>query len=111
MNRISITGVARVDRLSALEGVSQAMVALSGCVIDANFFSDLFACVVLELPAPAAGRLAEALTERGVSLDDASVKRLAALPTDSDADPEIALALSFPSGTGDLRHTRPAVPG
>lgn len=105
-----LEGVARVDRVHALEGAGLAVAELGGFVIDVNLFSDLLACITLELPRRAGPHLAAALAARGVALDAASAARLEALGPDG-AEIEATLALSFPAGTGELRHVRPAVPG
>lgn len=108
---VQLEAVARADRFTALEAAEQALSAAGVSLLDVHLYSDLSACLVLELPAAAGPALATALETRGLRLDEASRSRLAGLAEEGPAPLPGTLALRFAGGRGDLRRETPAVPG
>ena len=97
---------------SRAAGLAAARDALSDAgffVTDAQLYSDLAACLTFEGVGAGLVPLTRALETGGLQLDDESRVRLAG--ADSRVDVQGTLALTLATGTGDLRHEKPAVPG
>lgn len=111
MQRVELHGVVAGERHAALSRARDAISEAGGWVTEVHLYSDLAACLLLEVPAAAGGRLAERLDTAGLGLDRASRVRLEALPSHAPADVPATLELTFATGRGDLRREIPAVPG
>jgi hypothetical protein len=97
---------------SRASGLSAARDALSDAgfsVTDAQLYSDLAACLTFEGAGEGLVALSQALETSGLRLDEESRLRLAGASRRMDL--QGTLALTFATGTGDLRHEKPAVPG
>jgi hypothetical protein len=110
-HRIALSAIVRGERHAGLSAARDAIGAVGGWVLDVELFGDMAACLRLEVPASAAGAFADALDAGGVDLDAPSRDALADLATRGALDVPGTLSLTFAQGRGDLRLTKPAVPG
>ncbi len=108
---VQLEAVVRGGRHAGLEAAQEALSEAGVTLLDVHLYSDLSACLVLELAGRQGPRLAEALLTRGVTLDEPSRARLIGLVSEGDRELAGTLALLFAGGRGDLRRETPAVPG
>jgi hypothetical protein len=109
--RLALSAIVRGERHAGLSAARDAIGATGGWVLDVELFGDMAACLRLEVPSGSAVALAEALAAGGVDLDAPSRAVLADLASHADIDAPGTLSLTFAQGRGDLRLTKPAVPG
>ena len=109
--RLALSAIVRGERHAGLSAARDAIGATGGWVLDVELFGDMAACLRLEVPSASGPALGEALDAGGVDLDAESRAVLAGLAAHAPADAPGTLSLTFAQGTGDLRLTKPAVPG
>lgn len=109
--RLTLHALVPGDRHEALSRTRDAISDSGGWVTEVHLYSDLAACLALEVPATAGPALAARLLDAEIRLDAASKVELESLPTHAPEDVPATLELSFATGRGELRHELPAVPG
>ena len=111
VDRLELHGVVRGDRYAALARARDAVSEAGAWVTQVHLYSDMLACLVLDVPAAAGPRLADRLVAAELGLDAASRAALVSLSTLDRWDGPASLELTFAEGRGDLKHEVPAVPG
>jgi len=101
---ILLRGVTAVARDEATTRIRDAFSDAGAWITDVHFFSGV--CTVFSFDAPDLPRLAAALAQAGVALDDPSTRALATQGADSGS-----LNVTFTHGDPDLRIEVPSVPG
>lgn len=110
--RVALSAVVHGERRAGLSAARDAIGATGGWVLDVELFGDMAACLRVKVPSATAGALAlELEAGRDVSLDAQSRAALAELAAQAALDVPGTLSLTFAQGRGDLRLTKPAVPG
>ena len=101
--------IATGDRHESLAAVRDAIERAGGWIEGVHLFSDLMACLNVELPPGTGPALAAGLAAAGVHVPPESEARLQSL---GDSPTLVGtLEVTFAGGPGDLRHEVPAVPG
>ncbi len=99
--------IAPGDRHEAIAVARDAIQQAGAWIEDAHLFSDLMACLDIELPAGVGPALADALVASRLHVEASSLEALRRLPAVEIVG---TLELTFAHGEGKLRHEVPAVP-
>ena len=106
--RCYLRGLTRVERLTALTRLEEAIGRADGWLLDFHLFSNLAAAFHLEIPPHRFPELLAALEEAGFSLDPPETG-----PSAGEEAGELAVTLqiTFLHDEPDLRREIPAIPG
>ncbi|WP_372398237.1 hypothetical protein ABMY26_16045 [Azospirillum sp. HJ39] len=101
-----------MDRNAALTAVADALAAGGGWIVDHTLFSDVMATIRFALPADRVGAFERALAGAGlpVGVGPVGTGPVATGPVGDASADELngVIALTFTSGSGDLRRDVPA---
>jgi len=109
-----LQGLTRVDRLTAMTRLEEAIGQANGWLLDFHLFSNLAAAFHLEVPPHRLPQLLVALEEAGFSIDvpEAGADLSDSLSTDEEAgEVAVTLQITFLHDEPDLRRESPAIPG
>ena len=106
--RCHLQGLTRVERLTALTRLEEAIGRADGWLLDFHLFSNLAAAFHLEVPARRFSQLLVALGEAGFSIDPSEA---GPEPGEELGDLAVTLQITFLHDEPDLRREIPAIPG
>ena len=108
MRRCHLQGLTRVERLTALTRLEEAIGRVDGWLLDFHLFSNLAAAFHLEVPSRRFPQLLIALEEAGFTLDP---PKAGPSPGEEPGDLAVTLQITFLHDEPDLRREIPAIPG
>jgi hypothetical protein len=109
---LHINGFTRVERLTSIARLREAIVGSYGWITDFHQFSNLSICLQFEIPIEHLPLLAESLLAAGVKFSAKSEAMLYALNPEMATGPvQCTLQVLFIHNEPDLRRTVLAVPG
>lgn len=112
--RCYLPGLTRVERLTAMTRLEEAIGRADGWLLDFHLFSNLAAAFHLEVPPRRFPQLLAALEEAGFSIDppEAGADPSNPLSTGEEAgELAVTLQITFLHDEPDLRREIPAIPG
>ena len=116
--RLALAGVSKSERHGVVAGVSDAISAAGGWIVDHTQFSNIAIALRFALPPGGLDELRRRIAAAGVRLDAASLASLQAMAGTpatggEGVGEEIAASINitFLHGEPDLRQVVPAVPG
>jgi len=111
-NLLHLNGFTRVERLTSVGRMREAIVSSYGWITGFHQFSNLSICLQFEIPIEHLPLLAEALLEAGVKFSTKSEAMLYSLAPEMATGPvQCTLQVLFIHNEPDLRRTVLAVPG
>ena len=112
--RWHLRGVTRVERLTAMSRLEEAIGRLDGWLLDFHLFSNLAAAFHFEIPPKRLGQLMVELEGAGVSIDlpEAGWPPTASMSAGQEAgEVLVILQVTFLHDEPDLRREIPPIPG
>lgn len=106
--RCYLRGLTRVERLTAMTRLEEAVGRADGWLLDFHLFSNLAAAFHLEVPSRRFPQLLVALEEAGFSLDPPEPGPRAG---EEPGELAVTLQITFLHDEPDLRREIPAIPG
>ncbi len=111
-NLIHLNGFTRVERLTSVSRMRDAIIGSYGWIVGFQQFSNLSICLQFEIPIEHMPLLAESLLEAGVKFSTKSEAMLYSLAPEMATGPvQCTLQVLFIHNEPDLRRTVLAVPG